>query len=364
VNKYATIPPGSDWKRLFRLGDVIPGPPDGRDFPALARNEKPVSLPSEFILPVPTVRVQTHGSCVAYTLGDQVIRGFRRSGVEVDVSEQEFYSYERERQNWLSDTQCSDSGLFTRSAAETAVRDGFVHESSAPSESYTSPCARSLPNRDQVQRYGAVEYRSARTLDDIKQLIYQFGVGVGCAFTLAESFYQTLSNGLMPEPSGAFVGGHYMNAVGWAVFDGTEYGAFQNSWGRGFGHEGIVYIPARYLDGSIGQDRGGRWVNESFCLVPSVAPPPEPEPTPPPVDPDDPEENERWFMEGFSSAKQMEQSELAGDRAYYQAALTTADTENRRISYEFAVRYIDYHAWRAENYTPADRAALSHRPTV
>lgn len=277
ADKYAPLPPDTDWRSAFRVGDVKPSPPDGRDFPALAKHETPVTLPASFQLPERPIRNQGgKGACVAFSFARILERGFDNAGRVLDLSEEEMYARLRVPYDWL----CQDTGSYPRDCAAASVSDGWLSEAQRPyndRDLCTGPAAN-------LAQYKGVEYRAARTWEDVKQILYQFGAGVTICLSVYDSFFSTGADGIMPAPSGKPAGGHCMVIEGWD----DRFAWVANSWSTGFGLHGYLRVPLHYVDGSVPPEQGGIWTSDMWTVLvaqPEPIPPdPEPEPDPQPAD--------------------------------------------------------------------------------
>lgn len=58
-----------------------------------------------------------------------------------------------------------------------------------------------------------------------------------------DAFRSVGSDGIMEENHGAFQDGHMMLVLGWKMINRQPYFICQNSWGAGWGDNGLVYIP-------------------------------------------------------------------------------------------------------------------------
>ena len=270
ADKYAVLPPDTNWRNVFRVGDVQPSPPDPRDFPALARAEQPVSLPSSFRLPDRIIRNQGgKGACTAFGMGRIMERGFEHAGRSVDVSEEDMYAELRRRRGEL----CQDPGSYPRECAAISVADGWVTEADKPYND-RDLCSGPHPNRAALAAANrGVEFRLCRSIDDVRQIIYQYRVGVTACYTVYDNFFSIGRDGKMPMPAGRPAGGHLMCFEGWTEQDDI----IANSWSAGFGHNGYVYAPRQLNDGTIPAERGGLWLGDLWVVIVN-APTPVPEP--------------------------------------------------------------------------------------
>ena len=68
----------------------------------------------------------------------------------------------------------------------------------------------------------------------------------GCyvfSFSVPNNFYNIGSNGIAPSPDSYSGSNHCMLLIGWKTISSVKYWIAQNSWGLGFGDNGLVYIP-------------------------------------------------------------------------------------------------------------------------
>lgn len=280
MSKYESLPPDTDWRAMFRTGDVKPSPNDPRDFPALARNETPVTLPASFRLPERPIRNQGgKGACVSFSFARILERHLAGS----DLSEDEMYARCRTPYDWI----CQDTGSFPRDCAAISVSEGWLTEAQRPYDD-RDLCTPPDANRASLGAANrATEYRLARNWEDVKQLLYQHNTGATICLTVFDSFFNVGADGIMPPPSGRPAGGHCMVIEGW-----DEHHAWvANSWSSGWGQRGYLRIPLRYVDGSVPPEQGGIWTGDLWTVL-VARPDPEPEPMP-----------EEGYSEGYAEAR-------------------------------------------------------------
>jgi cathepsin B len=56
----------------------------------------------------------------------------------------------------------------------------------------------------------------------------------------------TYSSGVYKYTTGELLGGHAVKMLGWGVDNGTPYWTCMNSWGEGWGEEGLFRIRRGY----------------------------------------------------------------------------------------------------------------------
>ena len=293
ADKYEVLPPDTDWRTAFRVGDVRPSPPDPRDFPALARNEAPVSLPASFRLPERPIRNQGgKGACVAFSFARILERHLSGS----DLSEDEMYARCRTPYDWI----CQDTGSFPRDCAAISVSEGWLTEAQRP---YDDRDLCTPPDANRVSLGAAnraTEYRLARNWEDCKQLLYQHTTGVTICLTVYDSFFNVGADGIMPPPSGRAAGGHCMVIEGW-----DEHHAWiANSWSSGWGQRGYLRIPLRYVDGSVPPEAGGIWTGDLWTVLVAQ---PQPDPQP-----------DATYREGYDDARDQDLDFIDGMIKFYQ----------------------------------------------
>lgn len=92
------------------------------------------------------------------------------------------------------------------------------------------------------------------------------------AYPVYDNYADGYDDGIVPMPSGEFLGGHSSLVRGWKMIDGALHWINSNSWGKDVGDGGTFYLPENYPFYDI-------WIIHNGPYLP----PPEPEPSPCPV---------------------------------------------------------------------------------
>ena len=270
ADKYVTLPPDTNWREQFRVGQVKPSPLDPRDFPALARTEPPVQVPAEYELIELPLRYQGgKGACAVFGVAYAMAYGYYKLGDTSgqDLSEEHMYAYVRQIHDWL----CQDTGSYPRDIVEASVKQGWLTEAERP---YNDRDLCTPANLFHLADHKASEFRRARNITEVEQIIVQFNVPVTACYSLYDNFFDIKSDGIMPLPGGPSAGGHLMDIVGWRLIGGKKYYKHANWWSTGFGDRGYVWIPAELCDGTITSAQGGIWLDDIWTVLVDTTPTP------------------------------------------------------------------------------------------
>jgi len=231
-------------KFLYALG-AKPSPPDPRDYP-LSRSNRIVKeiIPVEY-LPFAQMTMKNQGQvgkCVASA--ESIVREdreFRQSGIIKPFAEDFLYACR-------SPTDWQESGMYPREAKNALLKVGIVPSNyfSYPDKEYSvlKPFIDALlPHLLRIaQPYRISAYY--RTNSNYERELSLLNLG-SQTFTLPiyESFFDTGSDGIVPEPRGELVGYHETAFRGW---NKENQWAGQNSWGWYWGKQGRFYYNKDY----------------------------------------------------------------------------------------------------------------------
>lgn len=219
--------------RDFNLSEMMVGAPE---------------LPKSFSLrgEMTSVKNQKNrGTCSAFS-GIAILEYFdyKESGEMADLSEE--YLFKRIKEIDLEDYNYDGYGAYLRSAAKAMTKYGTVMEQELPyqadkPEDYWKQV--DLGDLDgsfwRTQAYAAVGgYAEA-----IKTALITTNAPILTGINLFANYQEARTNGLLPMPSGAQVGGHALTVVGYD--DTTQLFECKNSW-NGWGDKGYIKIPYAY----------------------------------------------------------------------------------------------------------------------
>ena len=135
----------------------------------------------------------------------------------------------------------------------TRIRDAFkIMQNAGACSDKLWPFSRQLPNPDYEERikreamlYRIGAYHSLRTNNERRIHLAKEG-----PFVVGVPVYSNWTNidnsGLVPDPAGAFEGGHALLVVGYD--NKTQLFKFQNSWGTSWGNKGYGYFTYDYME--------------------------------------------------------------------------------------------------------------------
>ena len=231
----------------MKLG-AIPSLKDERDY-TLARSTRIVAekLPDTY-LPSFTAMVKDQGDvgkCVASAKSStREDREYKQNGKKLLFSEDFLYA-NRAPDDWQG------AGMYPREALKSLQKSGIVPMGSFRYWGKEYPELKELltPMLETLLPI-AYPYRISayyRTYDTKERMLSLYNLGAQTfTFPLWESFLQTGKDGIVPEPSGEFLGYHEMAVYGWKDSNGNKYFTGQNSWRYTFGNGGRFLYNMEY----------------------------------------------------------------------------------------------------------------------
>lgn len=219
---------------------AIPSPKDERDY-TLAKSIRIVDekLPDTY-LPSFNAMVKDQGEvgkCVASAKSStREDREYKQNGKKLLFSEDFLYA-NRADDDWQG------SGMYPREALKSLQKNGIVPMGSFRYWGREYPELKKIltPMLETLLPI-AYPYRISayyRTYDTRERLLSLLNLGSQTfTFPLWESFLKTGKDGIVPAPSGEFLGYHEMAVYGWQTINGQKHIAGQNSWSYRFGNGG------------------------------------------------------------------------------------------------------------------------------
>ncbi len=138
-------------------------------------------------------------------------------------------------------------GLILRDALKSVVQDGVV-----PKENFTGgktaiECITAVNEKLSELLYTASGWKSKTYIrmscaQEIVYCFWKYKIPVLAAFKVYSSIFGTQSNGIVPEPSGAYLGNHAVALDEVLYYGDIPYYGFQNSWGKEWGNKGFGSI--------------------------------------------------------------------------------------------------------------------------
>jgi C1A family cysteine protease len=254
------------------------GLPDPRDY-RYEKAVKIVKLPASADLRPLIKRVKNQGglgSCVAHgTTSCFEATQIKLSGADFPGSRLEVY----ENGRILGGYYPGDNGCEVKNGVQATFKYGVAHENLWPyiESKFDDPIPENVA-ADAVKakslNYYLVDSASgyAATLTNIKNALGVTGLPVVFGTPVYNSIFNVGSDGMIPMPSGASVGGHCMLFVG---YDDSKSAILTlNSWGTGWGMSGYGWLPYGYVTQGLVRDN---WV---IATESQLGPTP-PTPTPP-----------------------------------------------------------------------------------
>lgn len=253
----------------YGLG-YIPDLPDHRDWPFAASAQLPPTLPVKVDLrpqtyPRPCYDQQSANSCTGNSTG--AMFGFvdrKQGGANINPSRRQIYYDARA----LDGLESIDRGAYIRSALKTLADKGV-----APEEMFSYDVGK-INEQPPPAVYATALLKQALAylrLDinvDAMRACLAEGYPFVLGSSLFENFYDGHATGMIPMPSGSFVGGHALMYVGYD--DAISRFIVQGSWGT-WGDDGFIYMPYSY---AANEDYSADcWTIRS---LEEVAPPPPP----------------------------------------------------------------------------------------
>jgi C1A family cysteine protease len=193
------------------------------------------------------------GSCTGFSVGTGLVESLMIEHLRdplVQVSPLFLYYCTRS----ASRSTNKDTGATLRDTIKAVAKFGICPEASWP---YDISVFQKKPNRDaykEAQEFKIKRYYRVKDLKDLKvSIACQNPVVLG--MHLFESFEskETVKTGLAPFPdfdNEEYLGGHAMMACGWDDKKGCVL--LRNSWGRGYGEGGYVWVPYECFDSKLG----------------------------------------------------------------------------------------------------------------
>lgn len=242
-------------KRKYTTG-CIPDLPDERDFVVESILETEVILPDNYVVPyyrhwfdsnfnvIPSevqIKFQNgFGSCVNQATSRQ-----KESQEGMELSARDLHIYCKAHDN-LSYTE----GTFLRTAQNGLVDVGIAEEKLYPEvhkpeitfEQYIDESLVPENVRYNRELHKSESYFSVNGFDKIRDTLYQRGVPVVTSSTWYKGDNNMSPDYIMKMPSGKNVGGHAFCVIGWKTVNGIVYLIVVNSWGNGWGDNGLFYI--------------------------------------------------------------------------------------------------------------------------
>jgi C1A family cysteine protease len=230
--------------------------PDSRDYIYVAKNKQTIVKKKE--LNVGSIYDQKNiGSCVSNAL----VKSLQMTEGSTYNKSSRLFVYFMARLNQGSDTS-QDTGCNIRKAASAIRWWGVSNETSWP---YDTKKFAEIPSIKAFQssktleiEYGFIEAWGSNRLEQIKIQIND-GNPVCFGIQVYDSFMNTGKDGLVKSPQvlkEKHMGGHCMVITGYN--DETQHFTVCNSWGTGWGKNGMCYIPYIYMAGVLASD---------FCLL-------------------------------------------------------------------------------------------------
>lgn len=240
-----------DFEKNFRPG-WWKDQPDHRDYRFEERVMKVVSIPASADLRPLIIRVLNQGSigsCVAFgTLSCFEALQVLRTGSDFIGSRLAEYQWGRKEGGYFP----GDNGTTIRAGVKATVDYGVAHDTLWPY--VTSKMDTTIPQnvvddakKSHTDNYYLVDSASgyASTLNNIKTALGVTGLPVVFGTPVYSSIFNVGSDGMIPLPSGASVGGHCMLIVGYSDAKGALL--VLNSWGTGWGMSGFGWLPYPYV---------------------------------------------------------------------------------------------------------------------
>jgi C1A family cysteine protease len=247
-----------------------PKPPDIHDH-VLSFKVQPGALPAKVDLRPYNPRIWDQGqlgSCTAFAIARACVTQAKRQSLPV-FDPSWLFIYYQERLDM--GTVGSDSGASIAESARAVKKYGYPHGDTWP---YDIARFRDRPLQaayDSGLQNIVKQYLTVP--QDLNQLKAALAAGYcwSFGFSVFSNFENIGSSGIVPWPTGSFLGGHANCAVGYD--DAAQVFICGNSWGEGFGDHGWLYFPYSFvLHPQISAD---------FQAIELVS---EPGPTPTPTD--------------------------------------------------------------------------------
>jgi hypothetical protein len=231
---------------------VRPSLPDHRDSIFLAAGGgRALPASGSLGVGVPVKDQGRQGSCTGngYASQYEARRAILKAGDAVAFSPAFIYYHERLREH----TTATDSGASPIDGCKVLKGIGVCPESDFPYNDQVFDAAPGIVAEKDAARFRITGYSRVLTSRDLKAAtLQQYPAGIGIA--VYESFEHIGPDGFCPMPAAgeALLGGHWMYGnVAYqddSSVPGGGYFTVQNSWGVGFGRNGMIFVPYAYLD--------------------------------------------------------------------------------------------------------------------
>jgi len=185
--------------------------------------------------------------CAAYSACNQAtVRILQRTGDYILLSPAAFYG-NREYMSY------SGEGMMGRDVQQGGRKSGFMRRDAFPVEKGTyQQCAELFADKSLSYKEQSIAYRTegfVRLNDawEVAQYIIQERIGCLIAFNIYENIREAYSTGIIPQPSGASLGGHMVRVEGIINYKGGTYCLVPNTWGSDWGDRGYCYLPINMI---------------------------------------------------------------------------------------------------------------------
>lgn len=193
------------------------------------------------------------GSCTGFTVGTGLVESLMIEHLRdplVQVSPLFLYYCTRS----INRATNKDTGATLRDTMKTVAKYGICPESSWP---YDISVFQKKPPREAykaAQDFKINRYYRVKDLKDLKvSIACQNPVVLGMHLFSSFESRETVKSGVAPFPdfeNEDYLGGHAMMACGWDDRKGCVL--LRNSWGRGYGEGGYVWVPYECFDNKLG----------------------------------------------------------------------------------------------------------------
>jgi hypothetical protein len=138
-------------------------------------------------------------------------------------------------------------GTYPRAACDVLLKQGVCEEKFWPYETRYPPTTKPLAGADlNAAQYKILSYAYVpANLVAVKTALAQNGPLL-IAIQVWRNFYSIGPSGVIPSPTGDYIGGHAMCLVGYD--DDKQMLEIKNSWGSTFGDSGYVWLPYSLFD--------------------------------------------------------------------------------------------------------------------
>ena len=247
------------FKNLFRkkyTTGCIPDLPDDRDFIVSNILEEGIELPDNFIVPyyrdwfdnnfnVISDKVQIKfqdglGTCVSQSTTRQ-----KEAQEKIELSARDLHVYCKAHDG-LSYTE----GTYLRVAQQGLVKVGVCEEKLYPEVHRPDVTFKEYIDESLVPenaRYNRLQHKSksyftVNGFNEIRNTLYQTSFPVNTSSNWYKGDNNMSPDFKMKAPSGKNVGGHAYCIIGWKKINSVIHLIIVNSWGNGWGDNGLFYI--------------------------------------------------------------------------------------------------------------------------